>query len=57
MFDVIFRLELGIENINVQTNDPFTRNKLNSLWIPVEYVNKLGENYYELFSQSSNNCS
>ncbi|VVC25925.1 Pseudouridine synthase, catalytic domain,Pseudouridine synthase, RsuA/RluB/C/D/E/F [Cinara cedri] len=46
-----YRLELGFGDINLQTNDPFTKNKLNGLWTPVEFVNKLGENCLDLFNQ------
>lgn len=53
---LLYRLELGIQDINVQTNDPFTQHNLNGLWIPVEHVNKLGDNYSELFNQSKS-CS
>ncbi|XP_026813943.1 RNA pseudouridylate synthase domain-containing protein 1-like [Rhopalosiphum maidis] len=48
-----YRLELGVDGINVQTNDPFTKAKLNGLWIPVEYVNRVGDDCFRLFS----NCS
>lgn len=47
---LLYRLELGIQDINVQTNDPFTQHNLNGLWIPVEHVNKLEDNYSELFN-------
>lgn len=47
---VIFRLELGVDSINVQTNDPFTKNELNGLWIPVEFVNELGTDCSQLFN-------
>lgn len=49
IFIFIFRLELGVDNINIQSDDPFTSHKLKSLWTPVEIVNKLGENHSELF--------
>ncbi|XP_060841685.1 RNA pseudouridylate synthase domain-containing protein 1-like isoform X2 [Rhopalosiphum padi] len=48
-----YRLELGVDGINVQTNDPFTKAKLNDLWIPVEYINRAGDDCFRLFS----NCS
>lgn len=55
IFKLIFfpfsRLELGIGEINQQTKDPFTKNKLNDLWTPVEFVNKLDENLFDLFNQ------
>ncbi|KAE9523655.1 hypothetical protein AGLY_016207 [Aphis glycines] len=48
-----YRLELGVDGINVQTNDPFTEAKLNGLWIPVEYVNKAEDDCFRLFSRYS----
>lgn len=48
-----YRLELGVDGINVQTNDPFTEAKLIGLWIPVEYVNKAGDDCFRLFSSYS----
>ncbi|XP_025206616.1 RNA pseudouridylate synthase domain-containing protein 1-like [Melanaphis sacchari] len=48
-----YRLELGVDGINVQTNDPFTEAKLKGLWIPVEYVNRVGDDCFRLFGSCS----
>ncbi|XP_060880303.1 RNA pseudouridylate synthase domain-containing protein 1-like [Metopolophium dirhodum] len=48
-----YRLELGVDGINVQTNDPFTKAKLNGLWIPVEYINGTGDDCFRLFDSYS----
>lgn len=48
-----FRLELGIDDINVHTIDPFTQTKLHGLWIPVEYINRAGDDCFRLFDSYS----
>ncbi|XP_050537005.1 RNA pseudouridylate synthase domain-containing protein 1-like [Daktulosphaira vitifoliae] len=46
-----YMLNLHIDNLKVQTDDPFTEEKLNGLWKPIEFITKLNDfNTIEYFS-------
>ncbi|XP_050436643.1 RNA pseudouridylate synthase domain-containing protein 1-like [Adelges cooleyi] len=50
-----YRLELYVKGIEVQTDDPFTEDKLQGLWKPVEFIKQLcNRDTLNHFSQSEN---